>query len=167
MIRIETFLQNKNIKKEYIENIKKDFLKQTFFFKLIDNKDQNNRNWGIIFGKDKVELAPLYDFEFCFGNKIKNNIERYIGDKKTDILSFIQSCKNMDWFINWIKQSIDDLNMEIVYKNVELGLNQKLGNSTKEDYTSKLLNKINEVKHAMRIIKEQQYVSEDNLEECI
>ncbi len=61
----EDYLIEKGYYNQDIENIKKDFIKQSFFNKFIKQFDENNHNWGILvnFRLNSARIAPLYDLD--------------------------------------------------------------------------------------------------------
>ena len=55
---------------------------------ILGNTDRNNKNWGILLERDKVQLAPVYDLGNCLNPWFSNNkIEKYLADN--DLLKTI------------------------------------------------------------------------------
>lgn len=68
---IRTYLLRENVVASDIDNVLREFIKQSIFNKFIDFSDEHNLNTGILISNDKKEkrarLAPCYDLDFSGG----------------------------------------------------------------------------------------------------
>lgn len=64
--KIENWCAKRNFSKDQIENVKRDFIKQSLFNKLVNRTDETNRNFGLIVSKGNVCLAPGFDYDHSF-----------------------------------------------------------------------------------------------------
>lgn len=160
LIGLDDNLRLRKISPECIDTIKKDFLKQTLFRKLINDSDQNNYNWGIIRDFKKARLAPVYDYEYCFFNHKLYRTERTVGkDKKTDIVSFIQEYHE-DWFIEWIENSINRFDFEKACRDATQETGVIINEEIKKRYKDFFCSKIDELNRAIEPFKRK------SLNEC-
>ena len=116
-------LRLRNYPNDQIEKVKFEFLKQEFLAKLIGLKDQKADNTGIIIsivdGKRCVRIGPMFDYDFSF-KAAEDSIlrSRKADNGKADIASLIEQYKDYPGFLDFVKKSVNTLNMENVYKNI-------------------------------------------------
>lgn len=122
---MEQELKRAGYPQEEIENAKFEFLKQEFVAKLIGLKDQKPDNSPLIEFKDKdgnkhIKMAPMLDFDYSFhiGEERSDMLIRKCDNENTDIGSFIQEFKDYPGFLEFVKNSLDKLDMKQVYSNI-------------------------------------------------
>lgn len=104
---IVEYLTLRHFKKDQIENVRREYVKQAFVSKFFRNCDENNGNVGIIVNKDRnVRLAPMFDFDYYCGieRTCHTNVEKTVNGK-IDIQSFLEYYKTFDWFMDWLNNS--------------------------------------------------------------
>lgn len=118
---IVEYLTLRHFKKEQIENVRKEYVKQAFVSKFFDNCDENNGNVGIIVDKDRnVRLAPMFDFDYYCGleRTCNTNIKKTVNGK-IDKQSFIEYYKTFNWFMEWLNNNFLAIDFDSIdfYKN--------------------------------------------------
>lgn len=104
---IVEYLTLRHFKKEQIESVRREYIKQAFVSKFFRNCDENNGNVGMIVDKDRnVRLAPMFDFDYYCGieRTCQTNVEKTVNGK-IDIQSFLEYYKTFDWFMDWLNNS--------------------------------------------------------------
>lgn len=136
---LETNLALRKFPKDQIQKAKFDFLKQEFLAKLIGLCDQKGDNTTLIISMDedrkkRVRLAPMYDYDFSF-NVVKGNgfRKRCADNGKTDIVSFVEQYRDYPEFLDFVKTSVNILDMEKVYENIYNDTGIKIFESSKEN----------------------------------
>lgn len=151
---LDRTLRLRNYPNDQIEKVKFDFLKQEFLAKLIGLCDQKGDNTTLIISMDedrkkRVRLAPMYDYDFSF-NVVKGNgfRKRCADNGKTDIVSFVEQYRDYPEFLDFVKTSVNILDMEKVYENIYNDTGIKIFESSKEnpdledDYTEFLKDRL-------------------------
>lgn len=159
--RIDKNLSLRKFEENEIEQVKRDFLKQCFFSKFCYGQDERNDNWGILLDEGHIKIAPLYDYEYCFGNRRVSKIERYVGDNKTDLSSFIIEFKDEEWFQEWVEKSFNNLDMNKAFEDAYQDTNVEISENTRA-YYQKLINaKIEEVRTAINSLQKNEKEGEE------
>ena len=151
---LETALLLRKFPRDQIEKTKFDFLKQEFLAKLIGLCDQTEDNTTLIIsvddeGKKSVRLAPMYDYDFSF-NTVRGVgfRKRHTDDGKTDIASLVKQYKDYPGFLDFVKKSVNTLDMDRVYENIYKDTGIKIFENSKEnadledDYTEFLRDRL-------------------------
>lgn len=149
---LETYLINRKFSKEEIEIVRQNFIKQCVISKVLGNKDETARNWGIIVSNNKenekikrnVEIAPMYDLESCLQDKYINDEREVNGSQK--LSDFIKHYSNEGWFNEWINDYVLNLNMEDMYEEVLKASKIKIPVNYKKEFSNYINNNINEIK---------------------
>jgi len=114
-----------------IANCEFEFLKQEFIAKLIGLKDQTPDNSPLIQSIDEegnkhIKMAPMMDFDYSFhiATHRDDMIVRKCENGKADIDSLIREHKDYPGFDEFVKSSLEKLNMEQIFRNIyeETGL---------------------------------------------
>ena len=156
---IGIYLKNRKFPEEDIETVRRNFIKQCIFGKIINDGDEANRNWGIIVKnenvynektqsnsiKRKVKMAPMYDFEYGFQTKYINTYRTVNGS--SDIKDFINHYKKETWFKEWTENEVCKLNMDEVYEEVLNSSKIEIPEEYKEIFSK-------QVKEKIKIIRE-------------
>lgn len=164
---LESKLLLRKFPKEQIETIKFEFLKQEFLAKLIGLSDQKGDNSALIFsvdeeGKKSVRLAPMYDYDFSFHmQKGKEFRSRESDNGRIDIASFIEQYRNYPGFLDFVKKSVETLNMEDVYediyksKGLDFFKNHRENPVLTEEYTKFVNHNLDIVKNILKKIEKR------------
>lgn len=110
--QIENWCTLRKFPKEQIEEVKKNFIKQSLFNKIVNRTDETNRNFGLIVSKGNVCLAPGYDYDHSFDTVKKQTVNRTVGNNDSSIEGFVEYYSKYDWFKNWIPKVISNIDIE-------------------------------------------------------
>lgn len=123
--QMEQTLRLRRFSDEEIKTAKFEFLKQEFLAKLIGLKDQSLSNSPIIVSVDKngikhVREAPMFDFDYSFhiGEKSDNLPVRKCDNGRIDIGSFIEQYKDYPGFKEFVKKSLDSIDMDRIFRQI-------------------------------------------------
>ena len=150
MARIEKaltiYLNNRRFSEEEIEETRKNLIKQCIISKILSNKDEANRNWGIIISKQRnVKLAPMYDFEYCLQDKYEVSKREINGSENLN--EFIKYYSKEEWFNEWIHNRVLNLDMDNVYKGVLDTCKISVPNNYKEEFKNRIEQSINTIRN--------------------
>lgn len=67
--RLRREFELRHFSKKSIDKFINDFRKEICMSEIIDNTDTSLNNMSVIFNNGAVRMAPMYDFDFCMGNK--------------------------------------------------------------------------------------------------
>ena len=117
-------LSLRNYSQKQIDSTCMEFLKQEFLAKLIGLQDQKCNNTGIIISTDElgnksVRMAPMFDYDYSF--KPAENVGyriRFSNDGTGNIDSFIKDFSYNSEFLDFVKNSVESLDMEKVYERI-------------------------------------------------
>lgn len=155
---LEVYLSNRHIDSKTIENIKLDFIKQSFFNRFIENQDEKNSNWGIIVNGKSVRIAPIFDIDFsCDIYNIKKEC-RFISydDDNNDITSFVAAYRNYPGFIDFVKNVLDNFNIDKDFDAVKSKHNIEIPIDIKENFKTYFDSNIYELQEIYNLcLKEQ------------
>ena len=122
---LEQALRLRKFAEEEIEVAKLEFLKQEFVAKMIGLRDQSPDNSPIIVGVDKsgnryARLAPMFDFDYSFhiGEERPTLVARKCDNGQEDIASFIAQYKNYPGFEEFVKVSVQSINMSEIFRRI-------------------------------------------------
>ena len=164
---LETSLMLRKFPKDQIEKAKFDFLKQEFLAKVIGLSDQTEDNTNLIIsidddGTKSVRLAPMYDFDFSFHMMEANQFRvREADNGEIDIVSFIEQYKAYSGFLDFVKNSVNKLNMENVYENIykntglEFFKNHRDNPVLTDEYTPFVNQNLESVKKFLRVYEKR------------
>lgn len=147
----EDYLIEKGYYNQDIENIKKDFIKQSFFNKFIKQFDENNHNWGILvnFRLNSARIAPLYDLDCsCDIGKLSKHMRTTDNGSFNSLEQFMKQYKDEDWFEMYIKEVISKFNIEEAFKDSEEETNTKIPVKYKQRYKDFFAIRFYELKQA-------------------
>lgn len=150
MARIEKaltiYLNNRRFSEEEIEETRKNLIKQCIISKILSNKDEANRNWGIIISEQRnVKLAPMYDFEYCLQDKYEVSKREINGSENLN--EFIKYYSKEEWFNEWIHNRVLNLDMDNVYKGVLDTCKISVPNNYKEEFKNRIEQSINTIRN--------------------
>lgn len=120
---LEEELSVRNYPSEQIADAKLEFLKQEFVAKLIGLKDQKSENTGIIISEDEngnknVRLAPMFDLDISFDISDSLLCVRRADNGRGFIGDLIKQYKDDQKFMEFVRASLDTLDMEAVFQNI-------------------------------------------------
>lgn len=123
--KMEEALRYRKFNESEIEQVKFEFIKQEFVSKLIGLKDQTAENSPLIVSIDQegnkhVRMAPMFDLDYSFqtAKDMDNMIVRKCDNGKNDIGSLIEQYKDYPGFEQFVKESIETLDMKEVFKQI-------------------------------------------------
>lgn len=123
--KMEQALRLRKFPEDEIEVAKLEFLKQEFLAKIIGLRDQTPDNSPVIISSDEegirhVRLAPVFDLDYSFhiGEERLNLLTRKCDNGQEDICSFIEQYKNYPGFQEFVKKSVESLDMVRVFRQI-------------------------------------------------
>lgn len=118
--QIEKWCNLRKFPKDQIEELKRDFIKQSLFNKLVNRTDETNRNFGLITSKGNVKLAPGFDYDHSFSTMKIPVVRRTVNGKDSSIEGFVQYYSKHEWFRNWLPEVISNINVEQAIEGEDL-----------------------------------------------
>lgn len=123
---LEEYLKSRRCSEREIEEAKFQFIKQEFMAKMIGLKDQSAQNSPLVVSVDEdgnrhVRMAPMFDFDYSFHIAEKEApymLTRKCDNGKIDIASFIEQYKDYPGFEEFVRSSLQKLDMMKVFKNI-------------------------------------------------
>lgn len=134
---IEKYLNKYNFSKLDIERVRQDFIKQSFFNRFIKQCDENNHNWGILVNTHthSVRMSPLYDMECSCEINVPTRHCRKTNDGSMNSLEhFMNQYKNEEWFGLYMKQILDNFNLEEAFEKSKQETKTDIPEEYKERY---------------------------------
>lgn len=137
LFAIEDYLIEIGARNQDIENIRKNFIKQTIYNRFVKQADENNHNWGILINKDtrRARIAPLYDLDCCCDIgplKKHKRIDKEGGT--TQFESIINQFKNEEWFNIFIQETINEFDINKAIKDSKKQTNITLPENIQKIY---------------------------------
>ena len=145
------YLQEKGYSNQDIEDIEKDFIKQSFLFRFIKHEDQHNRNWAILENEktNRVRIAPVYDIDCsCDLNKRNKKMRKTDDGSLVSIESFIEQYKDKEWFKDYIEKVIENFDVREAINDMRKETNIDLPEKLKEHYMNFFGQRFIELKQA-------------------
>lgn len=118
--QIDKWCKLRNFPMEQIEHVKKDFIKQSLFNKILNRTDETNRNFGLIVSKGNVRLAPGFDYDHSFSTMKIPPVRKTVRGNDSSIEGFVKYYGEMKWFRDWIPELISNINIEEIIKDINL-----------------------------------------------
>ena len=140
---IRTYLISENVVASDIDNVLRDFIKQSIFNKFIDFSDEHNLNTGILITNDKKErrarLAPCYDLDFSGGvyNITDGGYPKFFlrqDENGRNTLISILATFFTTFERNYLAEIIPKIDIEEAIKSGEKNGNLKLSEITRQRY---------------------------------
>ena len=174
---IEKALRLRKYSQEEINEIKREFLKQEFLAKLIGLQDQKGSNFGLIdsteiYGqrvKKRIRIAPMFDLDISFMYADKYNTPvRKCDNNQTDIASLIDQYWDDPEFMDFVRRSISNLDMDKVYKYLFKKTSLKIFSQGNKNpilsrYSAFVNRNINSAKEIVEEIDRTNHVEEERL----
>lgn len=148
---IEKCLTNAKIKSQDITAIKREFIKQSFFNKFVKQSDENNHNWGILINREdnRARIAPIYDLDCCCDVGTLRKHFRTTQDGSTcSISSFIKDFGKYEWFNTYIKEVLEDFDINKAIKTSKNATGIDIPENIQEHYKNFFGEKYYELKSA-------------------
>lgn len=148
------YLNNRRFSQGEIEETRRNLIKQCIISKILGNKDEANRNWGIIISKQRnVRLAPMYDLESCLQDKYINDLREINGS--SELGKFISYYSKEEWFNEWINDKVFNLDMDKVYIGVQETSKTTMPDNYRKEFTNEIKESINTIRKVYNKEKEQ------------
>lgn len=167
---LEEYLRKYEYSNQDIEGAKIDFIKQSFFNRIIKQYDENNHNWGILVNKKthSVRMAPLYDMECsCEINKRSKKMRKTKDGSTTNLEQFIRQFKNESWFKWYIEEIIENFDLEKAFKQSEIETNTKIPEKYKQKYKDFFALRFHELKQAYENVYASKGENDINIDDKI
>lgn len=162
---IKKFAELRHIHTYKIQEILDDFIRQEIFKKTSNYVDNHNVNWALGIDGKRVRVFPAYDFDFCSGIRNKNVYETICDNKLSDLKSFIEQYKDLPWMKDYIKEVIQNFDIDNVFKfateRTEVDIPKDIKKYFKDFYEKKK----EEIEHIYQEIFEQRKKGDDEI--CI
>ena len=162
----KNYLQKNGYSSQDIEDIEKDFIKQSFLFRFVKHEDQHNKNWAILNNKrnGRVRIAPVYDIDCSCDLNRNNKIMRKTTDGSlVSMDSFIEQYKDKKWFKEYLDKVIENFNIRQAINEMKEETNVVLPETTKEHYMNFFGQRFMELKQAyQKIYKDRTSEIEEN-----
>lgn len=166
---IEKYLMNSGIKNQDISTIKREFIKQSLYNKFVKQSDENNHNWGILINDEsnRARIAPIYDLDCCCDVGTLGRHYRTTQDgSKCSISSFIKDFGEYKWFNTYIKEILEDFDLNKAIKDAKNTTKIDIPESIQNHYKNFFGEKYYELKNSYEeYIQAQQNMQEKNIEE--
>lgn len=146
------------------EQIRKEFIKQSFFNRFVKQADENNHNWGLLVDEfDKTaRMAPVYDLDCCCEMGKRGTHTRKTDDGGIVSLdSFMNQYKDEVWFREYVEKLMERLDIERAFFDAKEETNFDIPEEYKEkyrDYFSIRKRELQEAYH--KVYEEEQEMSE-------
>lgn len=149
---LEQTLRLRKFPQDEIDAAKLEFLKQEFVAKIVGLRDQKADNSPIIIGSDEeggryARLAPMFDLDYSFqiGEERQNFVARKCDNGQEDIASLIEQYKDYPGFLEFVKSSLQTLDMVQVFSRIHQETGIKLfGNYGDDEQMKKVIAFVND-----------------------
>lgn len=161
LTKLTNYLKLRGISVSDINDIKRDFIKQSIFNRFTKQADEHNGNWGIIYDGKRARLADCYDLEISSGmtNKVSklSIYERLADDNSSSLNSIITQYKDLPWMQEYLQEVLSSININNaieVAKTVHIAnISEKTENYFKEFYDNRK-NELQQVYDTLYVKKE-------------
>lgn len=119
------------------EQIRREFIKQSFFNRFVKQVDENNHNWALLVDEfDKTaRMAPVYDLDCCCEIGKRGNHIRKTDDGSTVSLdAFICQYKDEEWFKKYIEEVTERFDIEKSFLDAKQETNFDMSEEYKNKY---------------------------------
>ena len=104
------------------EQIRREFIKQSFFNRFVKQVDENNHNWALLVDEfDKTaRMAPVYDLDCCCEIGKRGNHMRKTDDGSIVSLdAFMRQYENEEWFKKYVEELTKRLDIEQAFADAQ------------------------------------------------
>jgi len=122
LLYIEKYLKYMKVEPEVMEEIRRNYIKLAFLNRFINNTDEADWNYGLIYdgvSKKITGLAPGFDFDFTLNAHPDIGRALLLDDGTSEITSFIEQFKHEQWFRGFVQEFINNFNIEEVLQEVQ------------------------------------------------
>lgn len=158
LFAIEDYLIEIGINNLEVENIKKNFIKQSMYNRFVKQADENNHNWGILIDEEsrKARLSPLYDLDCCCDiGPLKKHRRKDKNGGEVSLESFIKQFENEEWFNIYLQEIIRDFDIDKVIKKAKKATNITIPKEIEDTYRTFFGQRFYELKSAYQKIQEE------------
>ena len=148
------------------EQIKREFIKQSFFNRFVKQVDENNHNWALLvdeFNKT-ARIAPVYDLDCCCEIGKRGNHMRKTDDGSTVSLDgFMRQYENEEWFKKYVEELTKRLDIEQAFLDAQKETKFEIPDKYKEKYRDYLAFRKRELEEAYhKVYGEKQEIRENS-----
>lgn len=149
----------KNIDKE---QIRRNFIKQSFFNRFVKQVDENNHNWALLLNEyDKTaRIAPLYDFDCCCEIGKRGKYMRKTDDGSSVSLETFMNQYKEEWFKHYIEELMESLDIEKALSDAKKETNFEMPEEYKEIYRDYFTFRKRELQEAYHNVYHQDKIKE-------
>lgn len=136
---------------DYGENVANEFLIQTFASKFINQTDEKNTNWGVIYNKKTKEyrMAPMFDFDMA-GVTDTNFTRRYAEKEYESTLSdFYYYYGHFPFIRAFLEGILTNFNLEKAISDCEKDHFVKFSLEDKKAYATLYAENINTIRYLL------------------
>lgn len=131
------YLQKNGYVNSNNEQIRREFIKQSFFNRFVKQVDENNHNWSILvdkFGRT-ARIAPIYDLDCCceIGKRGKH-MRKTDNGSFISLEAFLNEYKEENWFKGYLETVIEQMNLEKAFEDAIKETNFKIPEEYKNKY---------------------------------
>lgn len=146
------------------EQIRREFVKQSFFNRFVKQVDENNHNWALLVDAfDKTaRMAPVYDLDCCCEIGKRGTHMRKTDDGSMVTLDgFMKQYEDEEWFRKYIEEVIEGLDIEKSFSDAKKETNFDIPENYKETYRNYFAFRKRELQEAYhKVYEEEQEIKE-------
>ena len=146
------------------EQIRREFVKQSFFNRFVKQVDENNHNWALLIDEfDKTaRMAPVYDLDCCCEIGKRGRHMRKTDDGSMVTLDgFMKQYKDEEWFRKYIEELMERLDIEKSFLDAKKETNFDIPENYKETYRDYFAFRKRELQEAYhKVYEEEQEIKE-------
>lgn len=134
---IMTYLERNGYTNANREQIRREFIKQSFFNRFVKQVDENNHNWALLVDEfDKTaRMAPVYDLDCCCEiGKRGNHIRKTDDGSSVSLEAFIYQYKDEKWFEKYVAEIIESFDIEKAFLDARQETNFEIPEEYKDKY---------------------------------
>lgn len=131
------YIENKGYINSDKEQIRKEFIKQSFFNRFVKQVDENNHNWGLLVNEfdRRARISPIYDLDCCCEMGKAGKYMRTTNNGSTIVLDdFIRQYAGEEWFKDYIEEILGKLDIEKALLDSKNKTNFEIPEEYKEKY---------------------------------
>lgn len=142
---IKEYLRIRHIPEEDIEQVEREFIKQTIFNKFIEYSDEHNSNGGVLITNEpqnrRARLAPSYDLDFATGiynvttgSRTPMFFFRTANNGRDDMIGMLEQFKG-EFVGRYLQETIGNFDLETAIEQGERNGNFRISDKARRKYT--------------------------------
>ena len=150
------------------EQIRREFIKQSFFNRFVKQVDENNHNWALLVDEfDKTaRMAPVYDLDCCCEIGKRGNHMRKTDDGSIVSLdAFMRQYENEEWFKKYVEELTKRLDIEQAFADAQKETKFEIPKKYKEKYRDYFAFRKRELQEAYHKVYEEDREIRENSEQ--